>query len=116
GSGIVSNGKLLIGHDGFGGEVGHVTVVPNGRQCNCGRKGCMETYVSAPGIRRSLMELIADTTYESPLRDISFTKLSAKDITEQANNGDKLALAAFRETGKILGAALANAVAFTSPE
>ncbi|MGE0932332.1 ROK family protein [Peijinzhouia sedimentorum] len=116
GSGIVSNGKLLIGHDGFAGELGHVIVVPNGRQCNCGRKGCLETYVSAPGIRRTLMELTANTTYESPLREISFIKLSAKDITEHANNGDKLALATFNKTGEILGAALANAVAFTSPE
>ena len=116
GSGIVSNGKLLIGHDGFAGELGHVIVLANGRQCNCGRKGCLETYASAPGIRRTLMELMADTTYESPLREISFIKLSAKDITAQASIGDKLALAAFEKTGEILGAALANAVAFTSPE
>jgi glucokinase len=116
GSGFVVNGKLVYGHDGFAGELGHVTVVPGGRQCNCGKKGCLETYVSAPGIRRTLMELCAKTVIESPLRELSFIKLSAKDITEQAQNGDELALEAFRYTGEILGAALANAVAITSPE
>lgn len=115
GSGFVVNGQLLLGHDGFAGELGHVTAIPGGRQCNCGKKGCLETYVSAPGIRRTLMELSATMIEESPLRDLSFIKLSSKDITEQAGKGDPLAVAAFEYTGKILGAALANACAITSP-
>ena len=115
GSGFVVNGQLLIGHDGFAGELGHVTAIPGGRQCNCGKKGCLETYVSAPGIRRTIMELSATMVVESPLRDLSFIKLSSKDITEQAGKGDVLALAAFEYTGQILGAALANACAITSP-
>jgi glucokinase len=115
GSGFVVDGKLVYGYDGFAGELGHMTVVPNGRQCNCGKKGCLETYASAPGIRRTLMELSGSTLHESPLRELSFIKLSAKDITEQAGKGDPLALEAFEYTASVLGMGLANAVAVTSP-
>ena len=116
GSGIVSNGELIYGADGFAGEIGHTIYDPNGRQCGCGRKGCLETYSSASGIRRTVYELLCDSNYESELRKISFSDLTAKTISEAALKGDKIALHAFDYTGKILGIKLADAVAHTSPE
>lgn len=116
GSGLVVNGNLVYGHDGFAGELGHVTQVENGRMCGCGNRGCLETYVSATGIKRTLFELMATETDESPLRNVAFNQLEAKDITEAANNGDLLAQKAFEKTGKILGSALANTVAHISPQ
>jgi glucokinase len=116
GSGIVVNEELVYGNDGFAGEIGHTIVDPNGRECGCGRKGCLETYASASGIRRTVYELIAETNTPSELRSISFNELTAKDIANAANNGDKLANKAFDYTAKILGMKLADAVAYTSPE
>lgn len=116
GSGIVVNGNLLYGHDGFAGEIGHTIYDPNGRQCGCGRKGCLETYVSAPGIKRTVMELIARTNIKSRLRSISFESLDAKMITNAALAGDELALEAFDFTAKVLGLKLADSVAHTSPD
>src|SRR5690606_28316357 len=116
GSGIVANGELIYGHDGFAGEVGHTIYDPNGRTCGCGRKGCLETYASATGIKRTAAELMAETTLESELRNIPFSSLSAKIIADSAAKGDKLALRAFDVTGKILGIKLADTVAYTSPE
>ncbi len=116
GSGIVVNGELVYGADGFAGEVGHTIVDPNGRECGCGRKGCLETYASASGIRRTVYELICNTNTPSKLRNISFDQLTAKDISDAAASGDKLALEAFDYTAKILGLKLADAVAHLSPE
>lgn len=116
GSGIVVNGNLVYGHDGFAGEIGHTIVDPIGRLCGCGRKGCLETYASATGIRRTVMELLATTNYPSKLRKVSYEELSAKIVTDAALEGDKLALEAFDYTAKILGMKLADAVAHTSPE
>jgi glucokinase len=116
GSGIVSNGELVYGHDGFAGEIGHTVVRHNGRQCGCGRKGCLETYASATGIKRTVYKLLADSLEESKLRSVSFNELSAEMITEAAKNGDKIALEAFEYTGNILGQTLADSVAYTSPE
>ena len=116
GSGIVSNGELIYGAHGFAGEIGHTIFDPNGRQCGCGRKGCLETYASASGIRRTVYELLCDSNDESELRKISFADLTAKTISEAALKGDKIALHAFDYTGKILGIKLADAVAHTSPE
>lgn len=116
GSGIVSNGELIYGADGFAGEIGHTIYDPNGRQCGCGRKGCLETYSSASGIRRTVYELLCDSNEESELRKISFVDLTAKTISEAALRGDKIALQAFDFTGKVLGIKLADAVAHTSPE
>lgn len=116
GSGMVVNGNLVYGHDGFAGEIGHTIVDPNGRLCGCGRKGCLETYASATGIRRTVMELLATTNYPSKLRKVSYEELSAKMVTDAALEGDKLALEAFDYTAKILGMKLADAVAHTSPE
>ena len=116
GSGIVVDGKLVYGADGFAGEIGHTIVDYKGRDCGCGRKGCLETYASATGIRRTVFKLIAKTNLESELRGISFEKLTAKDISDAANRGDKLALEAFDYTAKILGLKLADSVAYLSPE
>lgn len=117
GSGFVANGELIYGHDGFAGEFGHVTVCrEGGRQCGCGRKGCLETYVSAKGICRTVFELLAEMTVPSALRSISFNDLEASMISAVAAEGDPIALEAFRRTGQLLGYALADAVAITSPE
>jgi len=116
GSGIISNGKLVVGHDGFAGELGHTVAVSNGRLCGCGKKGCLETYASATGIRRTIYMLLAENTSPSELRSISFDKLSAKLVTEAALKGDIIAREAFEYTGKILGIRLADAVATLSPE
>lgn len=116
GSGIVTHGELVYGHDGFAGEIGHTIVDPDGRLCGCGRRGCLETYVSAPGICRTLFELMGEMTTPSPLRDMPPAKLTAAQIADAAHNGDALALEAFERTGKTLGLKLADAVAHTSPE
>ncbi len=116
GSGIVSNGELIYGHDGFAGEIGHTIVFPDGRQCGCGRRGCLETYASASGIRRTVFELLAQSTRKSILRSISFDDLTSKMICDAASAGDQIALEAFDYTAKILGLKLADSVAHTSPE
>jgi len=116
GSGIIVNGELVYGYSGFAGELGHVNVKLRGRDCGCGRKGCLETYASATGIKRTVFRLMAERTVDSELRKFSYNDLSAKMITEAARKGDPLALEAFEYTGKILGSKLADIVAHTSPE
>lgn len=116
GSGFVVNGDLIYGHDGFAGEFGHVIVHPDGRMCGCGRRGCLETYVSATGIKRTVYKLIADNLEPSSLRSVSFDHLSADMISKAALAGDPIAIQAFEYTGNILGSKLADAVAICSPE
>ncbi|MBN1568899.1 MAG: ROK family protein [Acidobacteria bacterium] len=116
GSGIVANGRLIYGADGFAGEIGHTTVDPNGRQCGCGRRGCLEAYCSATGLCRTVQELICNTTEPSELRKVSYEDLSAKMISECALRGDRLAKQAFETCGHILGIKLADSVAHLSPE
>lgn len=116
GSGIVVNGQLVYGHDGLAGEVGHTLVCGGDRYCNCGRRGCLETYASATGIKRTACELLATENTPSGLRSIPFDELTAKNVYEAAQKGDPIALDAFRITGEVLGKALANLVAITSPE
>ena len=116
GSGIVVNGQLVYGADGFAGEIGHTIYNPEGRVCGCGRKGCLEAYVSASGIKRTVFELLSESNEESEMRNISFNELTSKMIYEAALRGDKVALEAFNITGKVLGIKLADAVAHTSPE
>lgn len=116
GSGIVVNGELVYGHDGFAGEIGHTIVDPAGRQCGCGRKGCLETYASASGIRRTIYELLCNSMEQSTLRKIPFDELTSKMIYDAAVEGDKLALEAFDYTAKVLALKLVDAVAHTSPE
>lgn len=116
GSGIVVNGQLVYGADGFAGEIGHTIYDVNGRACGCGRKGCLEAYVSAGGIKRTVFELLSESTEESEMRQYCFEELTSKMIYEAALRGDKIALQAFDFTGKVLGLKLADAVAHTSPE
>ncbi len=116
GSGIVVNGELVYGHDGFAGEIGHTIVDPAGRQCGCGRKGCLETYASASGIRRTVYELLCNSMEPSLLRKIPFEDLTSKMIYDAAVEGDKIALEAFDYTAKVLALKLVDAVAHTSPE
>lgn len=116
GSGIVVNGQLVYGHDGFAGELGHVIVEKNGRECGCGRRGCLECYCSGTGIARSAVEKLAVTRRPSVLRDILSSKLEAKDVAVAAASGDELALEILADTGRRLGEACANFAAFSSPE
>lgn len=116
GSGFVANGELIYGHDGFAGEFGHVTVERGGRVCGCGRRGCLETYVSATGIKRTAFDLMSQMRDESELRAIPYSELDSYDIYKAAQNGDVIAMEAFRFTGEMLGRALADVVTITSPE
>jgi glucokinase len=116
GSGFVCNGQLVNGKHGIAGEVGHTTVNYAGRHCNCGKRGCLETYVSATGIKRTVYKLLADYLEPSELRGISFDNLSTKMITESALRGDIVAREAFEYTGRILGTKLAETVVHTDPE
>jgi len=117
GSGIVINGQVVYGHDGFAGELGHVIVRhENGRMCGCGRKGCLEAYCSATGVARTAREFLVARSDESLLRNISSEEITSKDVFDAAVKGDKLAQEIFEFTGSLLGEALANFVAFSSPE
>lgn len=115
GSGFVANGELIYGHDGFAGELGHVIAVRNGRQCGCGRKGCVERYSSATGIVITANEWLAERTDDTVLRKHT-GKLTARDIHVAAESGDAFALEIFDYTGRILGETLADVVAITSPQ
>ena len=117
GSGIVINGQLVYGHDGFAGELGHVVVRrENGRLCGCGRRGCLETYCSATGVARTAREFLVARPEPSLLRDIPAEEIVSKDVYDAAVKGDKLAQDIFEFTGRILGEALADFIAFSSPE
>jgi glucokinase len=118
GSGFVIDGKLVYGHDGFAGEIGHTAIRPgpSNRDCGCGRKGCLETYVSATGLKRSLLKIMADSMEPSELRKYSFEELDAKIIHDHALKGDYIAKTAFTHTGRMLGFKLADVVAHTNPE
>ena len=117
GSGIVINGQLVYGCDGFAGELGHVIMRrTNGRPCGCGRFGCLETYCSATGVARSARELIDTTDTPSLLREMKAEDITSLDVSIAANKGDKLALEVYEFTGKMLGEACADFAAFSSPE
>lgn len=116
GSGIVVDGKVLYGHLGLAGEMGHVTVTRNGRECGCGKRGCLETYVSATGVKRTVYKMLAKHNYDSKLRDIPFNELNAKIVHNEALAGDPIALETFSYTGKRLGQALADLAVITNPE
>lgn len=116
GSGIVIGGNLVYGHDGFAGELGHVIIRRNGRVCACGRRGCLETYTSATGVARTAKEYLNTRSDDSLLRKVDVETITSKDVYDAAIQGDKLALEIFETTGEILGEALADAVAFSSPE
>ena len=115
GSGIVINGDVVYGHDGFAGELGHVTAVRNnGRACNCGKTGCLEAYASATGVARTAREWLELTDEPSLLRNLD--SIASKDVFDAAKEGDKLALKIFEFTGKMLGRSFADFIAFSAPE
>ncbi|MGN0048503.1 MAG: ROK family protein [Bacteroides sp.] len=117
GSGIVINGQMVYGHDGFAGELGHVIMRrEDGRLCGCGRKGCLETYCSATGVARTAREFLTASTEPSLLRAIPAEEITSKDVYDAAVQGDTLAMNIFNFTGTILGEALADFIAFSSPE
>ena len=117
GSGIVINGQLVYGHDGFAGELGHFIVKRNnGRLCGCGRTGCLEAYCSATGVARTSREFIEIRTEPSLLRNIPIDAITSKDVYDAAVNGDKIAKEIFEYTGNLLGEAFADFVTFSSPE
>ncbi len=116
GSGIIVNGELVYGHDGFAGEMGHVIVERNGRKCGCGRLGCLEAYTSASGVVRTVKTLLADSDKPSELRDIPIDTMTAHQIYNAAKNGDTIGIEAFDTTARYLGEAMADAAAYFSPE
>jgi len=117
GSGIVINGQVVYGHDGFAGELGHVIMKrKNGRVCGCGRTGCLETYCSANGVARTAREFLEIRQDKSILRDLDIEAITSKDVYDAAIKGDKLAKEIFEYTGTILGEAIADFVAFSSPQ
>ncbi len=116
GSGIVVNGQLVYGHDGFAGELGHTTIRRDGRMCGCGKKGCLETYSSATGVARTAREFLETRTEPSLLRELDPADITSKDVYDAAVKGDKMAKEIFEMTGQILGESFADFVAFSSPE
>ena len=118
GSGVVVNGQLVYGHDGFAGELGHVIMRrTNGRLCGCGRSGCLEAYSSATGVARTAREYLdMRPTVNSRLRTLPVESITSKDVFDAAMEGDEMAKEVFQYTGEILGEAFADFVAFTSPE
>lgn len=117
GSGIVANGQLIYGHDGFAGELGHTIVIPDGRlHEGTGKYGSLESYASATGVRLTALEVLEKRSEPSLLREVPTDKIDSKAVFDAAIQGDKVALEIFEYTGKILGLALANAVMFSSPE
>ena len=118
GSGVVVNGQLVYGSDGFAGELGHVTMVrgAEGRSCGCGRTGCLEAYCSATGVARTAREMLANTTRPSILRDIKPEDITSLEVAIAAGKGDELAKEIYEFTGHMLGEACADFAAFSSPE
>lgn len=118
GSGFVVDGRLMYGHGGFAGELGHtpVRMEASERECGCGMKGCLETYVSATGLKRTFIKILADSRQPNEFRKLSFDEIDAEMIFRAAKKGDKLAIKAFEHTGKILGYKLADVVSHTEPE
>lgn len=116
GSGIVANGQLIYGFDGFAGELGHMIVEPDGRPCGCGRKGCLETYCSATGVVRTTIAMLEESSEATSVRDIATDKLTSYEVYKAAMAGDTMAQEVFKQTGRRIGIACANIATFLSPE
>ena len=117
GSGIVINGQVVYGSDGFAGELGHVIMRrENGRSCGCGRTGCLEAYCSATGVARTAREFLSTTDEPSLLRDMNPEDITSLDVSIAASKGDALAKKVYDFTGEMLGEACADFAAFSSPE
>lgn len=115
GSGVFVNNQLVYGHDGFAGEVGHISVIPDGRYCGFGRRGSLENYCSATGIRRTFFEMLAQLGGQTSLDHMPIGEVTAKDIAEAAEQGGRVAKATMDFTGRLLGEALASTALVTSP-
>ena len=115
GSGIIIDGKLLLGADGFAGELGHVCAVVNGRLCGCGKRGCLETYASATGIKRTYLEMLSKYNGDSVIANKTWDELDARVIEDAARAGDRAAIETYNITGNILGRCLADFVHFSRP-
>ncbi len=118
GSGIVVDGKIVYGSDGFAGELGHFVVdhTPAGRKCGCGRSGCLETYCSATGVARTAREILETRTEDSPLRKLDPANITSFDVFQAAEQGDPIALEIFEFTGTLLGRSCADFTTFNTPE
>jgi len=116
GSGIFVNNQLVYGHDGFAGEVGHISVIPDGRYCGFGRRGSLENYCSATGIRRTFFEMIAQHGGPTSLDHLALGAITSKDISAAAYGNDRIAVATLEFTGRLLGEALASIALVTSPK
>jgi len=118
GSGIVIDGKIVYGHDGHAGELGHTTVVrgENGRLCGCGKTGCLEAYASATGVARTAREILETTDKKSVLRNLKADAITSKDVYDAAVQEDEVALEIFETTGKYLGEKFADFITFSAPE
>ena len=115
GSGVFVNNQLVYGHDGFAGEVGHLSVIPDGRYCGFGRRGSLESYCSATGIRRSFFETLSHLGGPTVLDHLNIGELTSKHVAEAAQQGDTVAKATMDFTGRLLGEALASTAVVTSP-
>ncbi|MCQ2331514.1 MAG: ROK family protein, partial [Paludibacteraceae bacterium] len=118
GSGIIIDGKMVYGHDGFAGELGHTKIdhTENARLCGCGQRGCIEAYASATGVARTAREILAKTTKKTALRDLNPEEITSYDVFKAAEQGDEIAKEIFDYTGNLLGQKLADFVAFSAPE
>lgn len=118
GSGIIIDGKMVYGHDGFAGELGHTKIdhTENARLCGCGQRGCIEAYASATGVARTAREILAKTTKKTVLRDLNPEEITSYDVFKAAEQGDEIAKEIFDYTGNLLGQKLADFVAFSAPE
>jgi len=116
GSGIVVDGRVVYGHTGFAGELGHMTVAEGGRVCGCGRRGCLETYASATGLVRTVLFLLSDRREESILRELKSTEITSRRVAEAAAAGDVIAQMALDQTARWIALGIANSVTFSSPE
>jgi glucokinase len=116
GSGIVIDGEVVYGHTGFAGEIGHLTVVAGGRVCGCGRRGCLETYASATGLVRTVLNLMSDRREESILREMKSSEITSRRVAEAAAAGDIIATEAMDQTARMIATGIANSVIFSSPE
>jgi len=116
GSGIVVGGEVVYGHTGFAGELGHLTVVAGGRVCGCGRRGCLETYASATGLVRTVLNLLSDRRDDSILRSMKASEITSRRVAEAAAAGDIIAAEAMDQTAHMIALGIANSVVFSSPE
>ncbi|HLN20876.1 MAG TPA: ROK family protein [Bacteroidales bacterium] len=116
GSGIVINRQVVYGHSGFAGELGHMTVVPGGRMCGCGLRGHLETYASATGLVRTVLELLSIMREDSPLRNVPPSEITSRMIAEYAAANDSVAVKAIEYTAEMLGFGIVNSIIFSSPE